>query len=184
MCKENLIEEQVGIFKENVFEIIEDRVNDKKFRFNGKVYTVLLKKCCYEIDGYRTEYAGDHHLLINSRYGKRHSIRTIHKLIKKDIPITKEEITDEDYRIIDDTFRGIEELFYKVQDKDLDGMEELEQYQLINNKLENIKEKMMLGVKENMEELIEEYEYLTTQMTFLESLYYFKEGLNLGLTLK
>ena len=55
-------------------------------------------------------------------YGKRNSIRTIHKLIKEKLPVTKEHIENKEYKVIDDMFNGVENLFYKIQDRDLEEM--------------------------------------------------------------
>ncbi|MDU1854793.1 MAG: hypothetical protein E6789_04750, partial [Clostridium baratii] len=86
MCKENNLKGQISIFENDIFNIIQNNRENKIFILDGKKYTVTLRKCDYLIDGYKTEYNGDNHLLVNSKFGKRNAVRTVHKLIKKDIP--------------------------------------------------------------------------------------------------
>lgn len=185
MCKGNNLKGQVSIFENDIFNIIQNDNENKIFILDGKKYTVTLRKCNPVIDGYKTEYKGDNHLLINSKLGKRNAVRTVHKLIKKDIPIIKEQIKNKEYKIIDNVFKGVENLFYKIQDKNLEDMEEIDKYDYINKKIKNIIEILIEKSKydNNGKKLIEELDRLNAELIFMESLYYFKRGIEKGISI-
>ncbi|MDB2070449.1 hypothetical protein PMZ65_14590 [Clostridium perfringens] len=179
MSEELILRGQISIFENDTFNVLENKSDKKVFMLDGNKYTVTLKKCNYAIDGYKTEYKGEQHILLNSMYGKRNSIRTVHKLIKEKLPVTKEHITNKEYKVIDDVFNGIENLFYKIQDRDLEGMEELEKYEFINariGKIINILTEKLKYDKEGIK-LVEELDLLNSQLISMETLYYFKKGL-------
>ncbi|EIF6297235.1 hypothetical protein LFJ66_002017 [Clostridium perfringens] len=179
MSEESILRGQISIFENDTFNVLENKSDKKVFMLDGNKYTVTLKKCNYAIDGYKTEYKGEQHILLNSMYGKRNSIRTVHKLIKEKLPVTKEHITNKEYKVIDDVFNGIENLFYKIQDRDLEGMEELEKYEFINariGKIINILTEKLKYDKEGIK-LVEELDLLNSQLISMETLYYFKKGL-------
>lgn len=181
MSEESILRGQISIFENDTFNVLENKSDKKVFMLDGNKYTVTLKKCNYAIDGYKTEYRGEQHILLNSMYGKRNSIRTVHKLIKEKLPVTKEHIENKEYNIIDDVFNGVENLFYKIQDRDLEGMEELEKYEFINSKIGEIIDILTKKFKDDKEGigLVEELDLLNSQLISMEALYYFKQGINL-----
>lgn len=182
MSEESILRGQISIFENDTFNVLENKSDKKVFMLDGNKYTVTLKKCNYAIDGYKTEYKGEQHILLNSMYGKRNSIRTVHKLIKEKLPVTKEHIENKEYNIINDVFNGVENLFYKIQDRDLEGMEELEKYEFINSRIGKIIDILTEKLKCDKDgiELVEELDLLNSQLTSIETLYYFKEGLEVG----
>ncbi|EOU1146215.1 hypothetical protein [Clostridium perfringens] len=118
---------------------------------------------------------------MSSMYGKRNSIRTIHKLIKEKLLVTKEHIENKEYKVIDDMFNGVENLFYKIQYRDLEEMEELEKYEFINSRIGKIIDALTEKLKCDKEGigLLEELDLLNSQLISMEALYYFKQGINL-----
>lgn len=186
MCKENNLKGQISIFENDIFNIIQNNRENKIFILDGKKYTVTLRKCNYLIDGYKTEYNGDNHLLVNSKFGKRNAVRTVHKLIKKDIPIVTEQIKNKEYKIIDNVFKGVEDLFYKVQDKNLEDMEEVKKYEYINKQIKSIMNELIekFNLSREIINKIEELDLLNSQLIFMETLYYFKQGLEYGVHIK
>ncbi|ELC8401218.1 hypothetical protein ACV3P0_14340 [Clostridium perfringens] len=120
---------------------------------DGNKYTVTLKKCNYEIEGYKTEYKWEQQILLNSMYEKRNSIRTVHKLIKEKLSVTKEHIANKEYKVIDDIFNEIGNLFYIIQDKNLDDMDmkELEKYEFINTGIGKIIDILIKKMKDDKE---------------------------------
>lgn len=183
MSEESILKGQISIFESDIFNVLENKSDKKVFMLDGNKYTVTLKKCNYAIDGYKTEYKGEQHILLNSMYGKRNSIRTVHKLIKEKLPVTKEHIENKEYKVIDDVFNGVENLFYKIQDRDLEGMEELEKYEFINSRIGKIIDILTKKLKCDKEgiELVEELDLLNSQLISVEALYYFKKGIELDL---
>ena len=183
MSEESILKGQISIFEGNTFNVLENKKDKKVFMLDGNRYTITLKKCNYAIDGYKTEYRGEQHILLNSMYGKRNSIRTVHKLIKERLPVTKEHMENKEYKIIDDVFNGVENLFYKIQNRDLEGMEELEKYEFINSRIGKIIDVLIKMLKDNKEgmELVEELDLLNSQLISMEALYYFKQGINTGI---
>ncbi|MDK0618480.1 hypothetical protein P5F24_11160 [Clostridium perfringens] len=183
MSEEAILKGQISIFEGNAFNVLENKKDKKVFMLDGNRYTITLKKCNYAIDGYKTEYRGEQHILLNSMYGKRNSIRTVHKLIKEKLPVTKEHMKNKEYKIIDDVFNGVENLFYKIQNRDLEGMEELEKYEFINSRIGKIIDVLIKMLKDNEEgmELVEELDLLNSQLISMEALYYFKQGINTGI---
>lgn len=183
MCNE-IIKGQMNVFDRGLFEEIKNKSNTKAFMYNGKRFNVYIEKCNYKIDGYRTGYKSEVNLLLNDRYGKRNNIRTIHKLIKEDIPISKEEIKIKEYKAIDNIFNGVEELFYKVQDRNLEDIDELDKYDYVNNQVSAIIEQLSEKLNKDKEglELIEKLDLLNSQLIYMESLYYFKQGIELSIT--
>lgn len=183
MSEESILKGQISIFESDIFNVLENKSDKKVFMLDGNKYTVTLKKCNYAIDGYKTEYKGEQHILLNSMYGKRNSIRTVHKLIKEKLPVTKEHMENKEYKIIDDVFNGVENLFYKIQNRDLEGMEELEKYEFINSRIGKIIDVLIKMLKDNKEgmELVEELDLLNSQLISMEALYYFKQGINTGI---
>ncbi|RUR38052.1 hypothetical protein ELS18_08495 [Clostridium perfringens] len=183
MSEESILKGQISIFESDIFNVLENKKDKKVFMLDGNRYTITLKKCNYAIDGYKTEYRGEQHILLNSMYGKRNSIRTVHKLIKEKLPVTKEHMENKEYKIIDDVFNGVENLFYKIQNRDLEGMEELEKYEFINSRIGKIIDVLIKMLKDNKEgmELVEELDLLNSQLISMEALYYFKQGINTGI---
>ena len=183
MSEESILKGQISIFEGNTFNVLENKKDKKVFMLDGNRYKKKKKKCNYAIDGYKTEYRGEQHILLNSMYGKRNSIRTVHKLIKEKLPVTKEHIANKEYKVINDVFNGIENLFYKIQDRNLEGMEELEKYEFINSRIGNIINILIKKFKFDKEGigLVEELDLLNSQLISMEALYYFKQGIELNI---